>query len=332
MTPDPHERVDRQLSWLAFIGETAAVISAGLKLSSGGSESYLPGWSWIMFAALAAICAASLVEMLLRSTTRGSTIAYVVVALVVAVAHLWLWDPTQAHAIPAFDNSIAVGMGLAFLVFPRLLAIAMAAAIQVLYVTVLPRAVGGIGTAWIVVTTSTAALLCLVARGLIDESIAQMRISEELSFEVESLEDQTAARTRALNNWLDIVHRVVIGTLLPASREPGADAGLIRERAIAAVDALSAYRLPESDDSFSRFVQKAAKLQNLDVVIDQQGEWNAEGPQTALKSSVTEALSNVQRHAGVGAASISARFLPSEWLVTIADRGRGFSPADVAMP
>lgn len=321
---DPGAKITLKVAWLASVGQAAAVVSAGAKLLWGDAGSYLLVWPWIFLAALALISVLSFAEVLQHSSTRRSTTAYVLCSQAILIAHVWVWDPARARSMPAFDNTAAVGVGLAFLVFPRVAALAYVAATQVVYVLLLPRALGLAWTGWIVVTTVTAALVCLFARQLIDESVAQMRTSQLLSAEVEGLEDQMRARTHALNNWLDIVHREIIGTLLPASREPGSHGDLVRSRAVTALDALSAFRLPESEEGFTRFVQKTAAPLGLQVSVEQHGEWSVDGPQLSLRSGVSEALSNVQRHSGTTSAVITARFLPTDWRVTVVDAGKGF--------
>ena len=327
---DPGAKVALRVSWLACVGQAAAVVSAGAKLILGGADPYLGIWPWFFLAALVGISVLSLVEVVQRSSTQRSTTAYVVCSQLVLVAHLWVWDAGHARAMPAFDNTAALGVGLAFLVFPRLVASVYVAITQAVYVLLLPRALGWAWTSWIVLSTVTAALVCLVARNLIDESVAQMRRTLELSEEVEGLEEQMRARTHALNNWLDIVHREIIGTLLPASREPSTHTDLVRSRAVTALETLSAFRLPESEEGFARFVQKTATALDLHVSVEQQGEWSVEGPQLSLRSSISEALRNVQRHSGTDTATITARFQPSRWRVTVIDAGKGFDVDAVA--
>ncbi len=252
-------------------------------------------------------------------------------AQAVLAAHLVVWRPEQAGAMPAFDNTAAVAVGLSFLVLPRMAGLLYVALTQVLYVVLLPRALGAVWTAWIIMTTVIAALVCLVARLVIDESLARMRTSRDLAAEAEGLEDETTVRSHALNGWLDLVHREIIGALQPASADVG-DIGpataLIRARAANALTSLTTFRLPESEESFERLIGRTAKALGLRVTMVQDGQWGDAGPQAALRSCVSEALTNVQRHAGTRSAAVTATFVPDRWVVTITDSGRGFSVDD----
>lgn len=134
----------------------------------------------------------------------------------------------------------------------------------------------------------------------------------------------------ASNRWDGVIHDHVLNALRAAARG-ATPAGSDQSVRTLAGDALVALRetaaVPSPFVLADRLVTAARGL-GLAVELDIQGQPPAQIA-TRVARAAEEALSNVSRHSGVAAATITGRFGPEHAELVIRDRGRGFDPTMV---
>ena len=143
-----------------------------------------------------------------------------------------------------------------------------------------------------------------------------------------------AADAQAVTSAHETLHDDALGALAAVASAPDDDPA-IRERVRAV-----ATRLMGQDQGFER--REEAALADVLTGLAQEGRLNVRVSLNTthawppiddvqigvVRRAVSEALRNVQRHAGVETATLSAEFDRGWFRVTITDEGRGFNPAD----
>ncbi len=171
------------------------------------------------------------------------------------------------------------------------------------------------------------ALAGLVGTACVDVfARAGRSVSEAVGRSWQLAEDQArlTQRERAREHWDGLIHDTVLGALSLAARA--------RDRRVPAAardlanQALAAFRGEGASSSAIDRWQEHARRLGLQARFRVQGHFADPEIREAFVGAVNEALTNVYRHSGQLAVTVSGTLSSGEALIAVTDRGQGFEP------
>lgn len=136
-----------------------------------------------------------------------------------------------------------------------------------------------------------------------------------------------AARSGARDRWDGLIHDTVLGALAVAARGPAGPVDVAaRQLAEAALTALRG-ATDVGEDSLVSAWRRHAEMLGLRPRFRVHGELEVPVVRDALVGAVNEALTNVARHSGQRAVTVSGSVSSAHARIAISDPGRGFDPA-----
>lgn len=191
------------------------------------------------------------------------------------------------------------------------------------------------GTAQAVVEGALVAVtvaVCTAALHLVRKASAAVSAAAAAERSAAEAAARTAIRLRERERWDLVLHDLVLGALILASR-----VGEHNRTAAAqlAGDSLEALEAEEAFgvESLSALLDQQARRLGLDLSVDLKGDvhtstWPRDAWE-AVAGATTEALVNIARHSGEREALVQAVLEPHTASITISDHGRGFDPSAV---
>lgn len=196
--------------------------------------------------------------------------------------------------------------------------------------------VEGVGPPWSTPAFYLLPIQAAVSRALLELVVPAARAADRaaaarLSTAV-ALEVATARRAAEREHWA-VLHDTAASTLLMVGEgvPPSADARIRGQarRDLLTLGATADLAAPSADTGLTRDLQRVVDDSPLRVDLRITGAPRApELVALATARAVGEALTNVERHAGVGAATVAAKTVGDGFEVAISDEGAGFSSAD----
>lgn len=316
--------IRRAFSWIA-IGLVGLNLPVAVVDSVAHPDAYRPG-----FAALVLVVIGLLTVIAARRAARGSGAtaplrAVVVVSCLGLAAHPWAWsDPTR---YPPLLHVLGAGMSIAAIVsVPASLVIVPVFAVGV--VALREPAIG----VW---QASTEGVL-LALGGFVGAAVIavfsragrSVNAAVERSWQVAEEQARIVHRARARERWDGLVHDTVLAALSIAGRSgDGEVPEAARSLAAEALGSLRG-RGPAAPAAVVRWREHADRL-GLTARFRLHGRLGDDEVREAVVGAVNEALTNVARHSGQLAVTVSGVLSDDGVSVVVADGGRGFDTSAV---
>jgi len=273
-----------------------------------------------------------------RPTTRLLLVLDTVVVCVVGLTQPLTNTPTAVQTQTGFGLNISNPASLTFAWRPRRGAAALLCALVITSYLAGASMVDGVGPPWSTPTFYLLPIQAAVSRALLELVIPAARSADRAAAARRStavaLEVATARRSAEREDWA-VLHDTAASTLLMVGEgvPPSADERIRRQ---AGRDLLTLGASSEGAGDGS--VDSSPLADNLQQVIgdsalrvDLRITGAPQAPETvalATARAVGEALTNVERHAGVDTATVAARAVEGGFEVAISDEGAGFSSVD----
>ena len=266
-----------------------------------------------------------------RPTTPFLLVLDTIVVCAVGLTQPLTSTPTAVLTQTGFGLNTCNPASLTFAWRPRRAMAAVLCALVITCYLIGASMVDGVGPPWSTPAFYLLPIQAAVSRALIELVIPAARAADRAAAARRStavaLEVATARRAAEREHWA-VLHDTAAATLLMVGEgvPPSADERIRRQarrdlRTLGASGDLTGGVSGLADD-LRRVVGDSALRVDLRIT----GEPRA--PETvalATARAVGEALTNVERHAGVGAASVAARTVEGGFEVAISDEGAGFS-------
>jgi len=273
-----------------------------------------------------------------RPTTTVLLVLDAIVVCVVGLTQPLTSTPTAVLTQTGFALNICNPASLTFAWRPRRAMAAVLCALVITCYLIGASMVNGVGPPWSTPAFYLLPIQAAVSRALLELVIPAARSADRAAAARRStavaLEVATARRTAEREHWA-VLHDTAASTLLMVGEgvPPSADERIRRQ---AGRDLLTLGASSEGAGDGS--VDSSPLADNLQQVIgdsalrvDLRITGAPQAPETvalATARAVGEALTNVERHAGVDRATVAARTVEGGFEVAISDEGAGFSSVD----
>ncbi|HET7399211.1 MAG TPA: hypothetical protein VFJ94_11895 [Intrasporangium sp.] len=176
-----------------------------------------------------------------------------------------------------------------------------------------------------------AALLALTAwtfgaaTHLLLRAVRNVDLVEEVLWRAREETSRATRRAYERERWDALVHDKVLGALTLAAR--GASPRALDAAAELAGQALLEFHGGErGDSSLGAALRERASLLGLQLTLDLDGDDTDPHVAAAFRDAADEALTNVARHSGQRAATVTGHLSPRSARLVVSDRGVGFHP------
>jgi signal transduction histidine kinase len=282
---------------------------------------YVPGFAPVVLALIGALCVAALWRASAGYGAATPLKAIVVVSCIALAAHPWAMDEPVTY--PPLLHVLGAGMVISAILSVR----GSLLIIPVFATAVAMLRAPEIGPWQAGEEAALQALAGLVGTACVDVFARAGRSVDEAvgrSWQLAEEKVRLVERDRAREHWDGLIHDTVLGALSLAARSrdgrvPAAARDLANE-------ARAAFRGEgASSPAIDRWQDHARRL-GLQARFRVQGRIADPKVREAFVGAVNEALTNVYRHSGQLAVTVSGTLSSGQALIAVTDRGQGFEP------
>lgn len=239
---------------------------------------------------------------------------------------------SQSPLYPQLVHVLAFAACLSPLVFGTRIGIVIAVVWGVIFgLTRRPEA-GPLGATIEGALIAVTVLTCVSAIYLFRKASDAVSSSAAAERSAAAVAARAALRLRERERWDLVLHDLVLGALILASRIGERNRTAAGQLARDSLQALDAETMSEAESLSSSLSQQSRRL-GLNLTVDLDGDSHTSAwPRAtweAVVGAVSEALVNISRHSGQQGAHVRARLRADSAEITISDTGIGFDPESV---
>lgn len=296
---------------------------------------YPSGYQVVALVLLAAPLTGPLVGKLRTRGAIGDPVrelqAFVLVGTALHLVDAWVvTQPPGSTNYPPLNNVIMTAMVLAGIVLRPTVGAAVVTincAIQLAQRMAVTGPAQALAEASVFAAAGFAAsVLISTIRGELDRLAA----ATASALDAQTRADVEARRSHAQQRLDGLIHDKVLAALTLAARGRSGDAAALAEDALRDLAPAPPEASPGTPPPLDAAAIIADHARALGIELEWESEqWPDGAVGGALRAATCEALTNVSRHAGVGAASVRAQRRGHVFVVEVSDHGAGFDPASI---